>query len=444
MYTLGREAKLELRRTTINAGGRSVTNNSNNFRDLLFPLDSPRLTGVRGLDPYTYSRELIKGDLPKQVVDKWVALAEEPYRGITTDGQLQTGLFRLADEGAPVAAMTAAAQTLLARLSDPEREKLCCRIDGPQWRHWSNPEFMIRPGGLRLEELSAESRNAVLGLLRASLSPAGYEKARGCMLTNAFLGELCNLPALMNEWSYNFVLFGEPSAQHPWGWSLYGHHLVLNCFVLGRQMVISPTFMGAEPNVIDAGPHAGLSLFNDEEQIGLELMRSLPDGVREKAITYYQMQDPKMPPERYHPADQRHMAGAFRDNRIIPYEGVPVGTAFSSRQREQLMTLVAAYVGYLPPEPLRARLDQIERHLDQTWWSWIGGYGDADPFYYRIQSPVVLIEFDHHSGVWLNNQTPAKCHIHTVVRTPNGNDYGKDLLRQHYAHVHPGHAPGKD
>ena len=27
---------------------------------------------------------------------------------------------------------------------------------------------------------------------------------------------------------------------------------------------------------------------------------------------------------------------------------------------------------------------------------------------------------------------PYKEHIHAVVRTPNGNDYGKDLLRQHY------------
>jgi len=30
------------------------------------------------------------------------------------------------------------------------------------------------------------------------------------------------------------------------------------------------------------------------------------------------------------------------------------------------------------------------------------------------------------------SQTPTRQHIHTVVRTPNGNDYGKDLLRQHY------------
>jgi len=32
---------------------------------------------------------------------------------------------------------------------------------------------------------------------------------------------------------------------------------------------------------------------------------------------------------------------------------------------------------------------------------------------------------------------PNRQHIHCVVRTPNGNDYGKDILRQHYqAHPH--------
>jgi hypothetical protein len=35
-----------------------------------------------------------------------------------------------------------------------------------------------------------------------------------------------------------------------------------------------------------------------------------------------------------------------------------------------------------------------------------------------------------------------KCHIHTIIRTPNGNDYGKDLLRQHYLRAHPGFLPG--
>jgi hypothetical protein len=45
---------------------------------------------------------------------------------------------------------------------------------------------------------------------------------------------------------------------------------------------------------------------------------------------------------------------------------------------------------------------------------------------------VTFIEFDHHAGVFLTNPEPAKFHVHTIVRTPNGNDYGFDLLRQHY------------
>jgi hypothetical protein len=38
--------------------------------------------------------------------------------------------------------------------------------------------------------------------------------------------------------------------------------------------------------------------------------------------------------------------------------------------------------------------------------------------------------------------------VHTIVRTPNGNDYGIDLLRQHYAtsphhgHRHPSTSSG--
>ena len=53
-------------------------------------------------------------------------------------------------------------------------------------------------------------------------------------------------------------------------------------------------------------------------------------------------------------------------------------------------------------------------------------------FYYRIHSPVALIEFDHQAPVALSRDRTPRNHVHMVVRTPNGNDYGQDLLRQHY------------
>ena len=52
------------------------------------------------------------------------------------------------------------------------------------------------------------------------------------------------------------------------------------------------------------------------------------------------------------------------------------------------------------------------------------GYGDTDAFYYRVHSPVTLIEFDHQDGVVFDNVDPSRHHIHMLVRTPNGGDYG--------------------
>jgi hypothetical protein len=273
------------------------------------------------------------------------------------------------------------------------------------------------------------------------MSPKGYDKARDCMRMNHFLGQVVNAPKVMNQYSYNFLLYGEPSLTEPWGWNFFGDHLCLNCFLLGKQMVISPTFMGAEPNIIDEGPWKGLTIFTEEEEKGLDLMRSLPAGVRDAAQIYKLMKDPAMPEGRWHPADQRHLGGAFHDNRVIPYEGVRV-SEFTAVQQKHLLDVAEVFLSYLPAGPLRERMSQLERHLPETRFAWIGGYGDEDTFYYKIHSPVAMIEFDHHSGVFLTNEEPWKCHIHTVVRTPNGNDYGGDLLRQHYSHVHPGHLPG--
>ena len=90
----------------------------------------------------------------------------------------------------------------------------------------------------------------------------------------------------------------------------------------------------------------------------------------------------------------------------------------------------------------RVQMAEVRAHLDETYFAWIGGTEPDSVFYYRIHSPVILIEFDHQrpggSAPRVRPAKPMREHIHTVVRTPNGNDYGKDLLRQHYeAHPHP-------
>ena len=114
----------------------------------------------------------------------------------------------------------------------------------------------------------------------------------------------------------------------------------------------------------------------------------------------------------------------------MPYEGLNAAT-MTATQRRALMQLVWLHLSGLPERPLNSRLSEIEWHLEATYFCWIGRTDDDSPFYYRIQSPVIFIEFDHHAGVFLTNAKPAKFHARIIIRTPNGNDYGFDLLRQH-------------
>lgn len=398
------------------------------FRAYVPPPDHPRVAGLSELDAYAHAERALKIPWLNEVFAGWRQLYDEPFLGITTEGRKIPDLYSLASEGAPTVSMVEAAQRLIDHASPEQRVALCHPVDAHEWRAWSNPEIYVNKFGLRLDEIQSPVRDAVLDVMRASLSSKGYTKARNVMYVNHFLGEVVQAPRVLNQYSYNFNLFGTPSLSEPWGWNIYGHHLVLNVFVLAGQMVVSPVFLGAEPNEVDEGPMAGLKLFQDEEMIGLELMRSLPLPLQRWARVYEEMEDPAMPPRRWHPADQRHLGGAFQDNRIIPYEGVPL-PEFTIVQRRRLLDLVAAYLEYLPAGPFVARMQAIEQHLDETHFCWIGGFGDDSQFYYRIQSPIVMIEFDHHSGVFLGNDHPAKFHIHTIVRTPNGNDYGMELLR---------------
>jgi hypothetical protein len=394
-------------------------------------LPTPAQSKIAGPTARAHAEARRQSPRAKEFFAQWEESVAEPFKGITTNGNVVPGLYKLEPNGAPVAAMVDAAKALLGLLSAKERTASCFAVDSSTWRRWQNTELYLEDYGLRLEELSAAQREAVLAVLRASLSAKGYQLSRDVMRLNRFLGDLVGCPAVLGEWSYNFCLFGTPSTSEPWGWQLFGHHLSLNCMVIAGQMVLTPTFWGAEPSHADVGPFAGTTLFEDEERAGLALMRSFSPEQRRRAIVARSMVGGDLPPGRRHFADNLHLGGAHQDNRIIPCEGI-TGSDLLPVQRCNLLDLIGRYVAPLPPEPERHRMAEIERHLDATHFCWIGGFAEDSTFYYRVQSPVVLIEFDHHIGVFLTNAEPAKFHVHTIVRTPNGNDYGLDLLRLHY------------
>jgi hypothetical protein len=346
----------------------------------------------------------------------------EPFTGITTNGTVVPGLFPIRSTGVSTEPVRTAAAEFLASLDASQRRNTLFPVDDVEWRKWGNQHIYFREG-VSFEEMTAAQREAAFRMLEASLSAKGLKLTRDIMRLNETLGELNgNNFVEYGEWKYWISILGDPSPTEPWGWQLDGHHLNLNYFVLGDQVVMTPAFWGSEPTVATSGKYAGTAILREEQDRGLAMIRALTPAQRQQAVIEVSK------------TGNNILTQAFSDNVVLDYAGVRVST-FSDAQKQQLLALIGLYVGSLRDGHARVHLSDVERHLDDTYFAWIGSTDDDAVFYYRIQSPVVLIEFDHETPVGLRHlypMRPYREHIHSVVRTPNGNDYGKDLLRQHY------------
>lgn len=343
----------------------------------------------------------------------------EPFVGVTTDGTVRPGLFPISATGVSTEPVRLAADAFLASLTPEQRSRTTFPVDDSEWRKWNNVHRYVRQG-VGFDEMSEAQREAAFDLMRASLSADGFRKSRSIMRLNGYLAEILNDFEEYGEWLYWLTVMGEPSVTEPWGWQLDGHHLVINYFVLGDQVVMTPTFMGSEPVSAETGQYAGTRVFDEEQEKGFQLMAALDSTQRDAAILVHEK------------PGNNALAQAWQDNLVLDYAGLRA-SSMTAAQRELLLEVIREYVGNMDDGHADVRMREVEAHLDDTWFAWIGGTGEDAVFYYRIQSPVILIEFDHQRPVALEGpRVPGRRHIHTVVRTPNGNDYGKDLLRQHY------------
>lgn len=346
--------------------------------------------------------------------------AAEPFRGVATPAGIRPGLFPLRRTGVDVSGVRRMAEDYLAALSPGERAEGRFPMDDVSWRHWSNGARYFLRHGLCLEDLDETKRSRVLAIIRDSLSAYGYQQIVDLMHLNLTIGELRGEEHLLNEWLYWFSIYGEPETGGPWGWQLDGHHVNVNCVCVGDQMVLTPTFLGAEPVIAESGKYAGTAAFRREEAVGRRLFTSLSECERKRAVIADEL-----------PKDL--FTGAFRDNVELGYAGVPLGE-LSPDRRAIATDLVGLYVDRAADGHARVRRDEVRAYEADTYFAWAG---DPDGvFYYRVHSPVILIEFEHQHGVMFDNDEPLREHIHTVVRTPNGNDYGTDLLRQHHERFH--------
>lgn len=349
----------------------------------------------------------------------------EPFQGVTTTGKAKTGLFKIKSTGVSTESVRDAAQAFLDSLSKEQATRTKFPVDDLEWRKWDNRHRYPRQG-VGFDEMSQKQRKLAFAMLRASLSAKGLKKTQDIMKLNGTLAELTKRFDEYGEWLYWITIMGEPSASKPWGWQLDGHHVVINYFVLGDQVVMTPVFMGSEPIKAESGKFKGTVVMQEEQNKGLELIKSLNTTQRPAAI----IRNAKGP--------TNNLTEAFRDNVVLEYAGIKA-SQLDNKQRQLLLELISEYVSNMAEGHARVKMSEVKQHLDETYFAWMGGTNSDSVYYYRIQSPVILIEFDHQRPIALGrSSTPTRNHIHTVVRTPNGNDYGKDLLRQHYLKHHRG------
>ena len=354
----------------------------------------------------------------------------DPFRGITTNGDVVPGLFQISPSGVSTEPVRNAAERFITSLNNEQLAKTMFPVDDIQWRKWMNQHFYFRQG-ISLQEMSETQRDLAFGLMRASLSTRGFELTRNVMRLNEVLGELIDDPIFLGEWLYHITIMGIPSATEPWGWQFSGHHAIVNFFVLGDQVVMTPLFLGSEPVGATSGKYKGVVVLQEEQKEGLDMVRALPGAQQQKAILNFSK------------TGNNNLTEAFKDNVVLDFAGIRAKD-LEDPARRRLRDLAQLYVSNMDDGHARVKMSEVEKHIENTWFAWIGGTQDDSVFYYRIQSPVILIEFDHQRPANLakfakDPNVPTRQHIHCVVRTPNGNDYGKDLLRQHYlAHPHEG------
>lgn len=368
------------------------------------------------------------------------AYLADPFVGVTTDGSAEEGWFPIQPTGVSTTPILKAVQSFLSSLSEEQRARCTFPVDDDEWRRWHNIDFYEREG-MALFEMNEKQLGLAFNILETALSADGLTKAKNIMAMEGYLKQIsrrlgsrgAEQIALLGDDKYWFSFMGTPSSTEPWGWQLDGHHLIINYFVLGDQVVMTPTFMGSELTFIEDGPNSGIRTFVQEGEKGLAFYRSLDDQQKGRATLLEE--------KKYGYARTE----GFRDNEVLPYSGLQV-KGFNEQQMALFSELVQEYIGSMKADRAGVRMDEIMEQLDDTWFAWVGGSADDDVFYYRIHSPVVLIEYDHHPPVFVvkegeSNRGPVNWHVHTVVRTPNGNDYGKDLLRQHLEeHHHDGHS----
>jgi hypothetical protein len=314
----------------------------------------------------------------------------------------------------PGVAMAAAANDLLAALTPEQKQKTTFTLEDGHRTEWFYVPLARK--GLPLKQMTPPQRELTFKLLHAGLSQAGYDKATKIMELDKVLAVMEKNPVRRDPELYYLSLFGTPAPTGTWGFRVEGHHVSLNFTVVkGTLIADTPEFLGANPAEVRLdGPFKGRRVLHAEEDLGRELVKSL-DPRQLKEALFAEAAPGEIVTKNAPKADP------------LPQTGI-AAKALTAKQTALLHKLLAEYAARLPESLGHERLAKIEKAgFDKVHFAWAGGLQRGDAHYYRVQGPTFLIEYD-------NTQNDAN-HVHTVFRDFE-DDFGRDLLREHYQSAH--------
>jgi hypothetical protein len=311
------------------------------------------------------------------------------------------------------AVMSDAAKAFLASLPADQKARVSFAFTDEERFNW---HFIPRERkGVAFREMSPGPRQLAHALLAAGLSQQGVIKAETVMSLDQVLKEIeVNPTNERDPEKYYFSVFGEPLETGTWGYRVEGHHLALNFTIVNGRVASTPSFFGANPAEVRGTSRDGLRTLAREEDLARALVKSL---------TADQLKTALVDKDAY--KDIITMA-----SRKAALAGQPNGLPFAKLTPTQiglLTALVAEYADDFPAPIADARMAQFKKSQSALFFAWAGGIEKGDPHYYRIQTPLFLIEYD-------DTQNGAN-HIHSVWRDWEG-DFGVDLLGEHYKTSH--------
>ncbi len=272
--------------------------------------------------------------------------------------------------------------------------------------------------GITFNDLNEKQRQAALALLRSCVSEQGYQKANNIMALENVLREVENRTSddkYRDPLNYSITIFGNPSQDQIWGWRLEGHHISLNFSSADGQIVSgTPSFFGTNPAIVRSGRYTGRQVLKQESDLGFTLVNSLNSGQMRTAVV-----SDKAPSDIL---TKNNRTAELQEEKGLPY------SQMNEQQKKLFLQLLNVYVKNYQFGFAKRLMDKIEKAgIENLSFAWEGSLQPGAGHYYRIQGPMLLIEFD-------NTQNNAN-HVHTVVRDLT-NDFAGDILREHYQKEH--------